>query len=337
MTNSLGTTTALVAEAPRQVRLRSTELRPVGPTGVLVRARATLVSNGTELTAVTGAFEPESHWARWVRYPFTLGYSFVGEVVAVGPEVETIKPGDRIVARTSHQSMAVLDQHQAWPVPEGVTDRQASWFAMAAIALNAVRKAPYLLGGSAGVVGLGPVGQLLVQYVVIAGCLDVVAIAPRRFQCELARANGASKIITSRVPTDTMELPPLDVVFDATGNAEALSGSLALVRRFGTLVLVGDTGFPSRQSIHPNTLRWGLTLIGAHDSDPPRDQQSRVRWDYWSNVDVVFRLLAEGRLDTDSLVTDVVSPDRADTVFERLEARNEGILGVIIDWASFSG
>ena len=53
-----------------------------------------------------------------------------------------------------------------------------------------------------------------------------------------------------------------------------------------------------------------------------------VRVPAWSNVDVVFRLLAAGRLDTDSLLTHVVSPNRAGTVFERLEARSEEILGV---------
>lgn len=338
VTSGAGTTAVLVAEAPHRVRLVNRPLPPLGPTDVLVRAVATLVSNGTELTAVTGAFEPGTHWDKWIRYPFSLGYSFVGEVVAVGDEVERFMPGERVISRAKHQSMAVLDQRKVAPVPEDVTSQQASWFAMAAIALNAMRKAPPVFGGSAGIVGLGLLGQLLVQYLGIAGCGDVVAVAPRGFQCELARAHGASTVVRSRVPLDdeSPEIPPLDVVFDTTGNASALRGSLALVRPFGTLVLVGDTGFPSRQSIHPNLVLYGLTLVGAYDDDPPLDKQSRVRWDYWSNVDVVFGLLADGRLEIDSLVTDVVSPAHVAAVFERLEAKSEEILGVVIDWTAFS-
>ena len=62
------------------------------------------------------------------------------------------------------------------PIPRGVTDEDATWFGLAKIAQNGVRRAEHRLGESVAVIGLGPVGQLVVQYLRLLGARHVIAI-----------------------------------------------------------------------------------------------------------------------------------------------------------------
>src|ERR1051326_5116169 len=93
--------------APRQVELREVPLEPPGPGQALVRTLCTLISTGTELTALTGDFPPDSAWSRYVRYPWTAGYSHGGEVEAVGAGVEALQPGDRLASHAPHTDRTV--------------------------------------------------------------------------------------------------------------------------------------------------------------------------------------------------------------------------------------
>ena len=53
----------VVFAAPRQVELDEVSLEPPGPGQALVRTLCTLISTGTELTALTGDFPPNSAWS----------------------------------------------------------------------------------------------------------------------------------------------------------------------------------------------------------------------------------------------------------------------------------
>src|SRR3989442_14139733 len=72
--------------------------RPVaepGPGQLLVQAARTLISTGTELTCLSGRYEPGSHWDGWVKYPFRPGYCMAGTVLAAGEGATTFKGGAR--------------------------------------------------------------------------------------------------------------------------------------------------------------------------------------------------------------------------------------------------
>src|ERR1051326_8416921 len=88
--------------APRQVELREVPLEPPGPGQASVRTLCTLISTGTELTALTGDFPPNSAWSRYVQYPWTAGYSHVGEVESLGDGVEGVGVGDLLASHAPH-------------------------------------------------------------------------------------------------------------------------------------------------------------------------------------------------------------------------------------------
>ena len=71
---------------------------------VLVKARRTLISTGTELTIFKGEFPKDGGWAAWAKFPFTPGYSNIGDVIEVKDRakqlalvLEAIKSAERDV------------------------------------------------------------------------------------------------------------------------------------------------------------------------------------------------------------------------------------------------
>ena len=104
-----------------------------------------------------------------MQYPFYPGYSSVGEVLAVGSAVEGIEVGQQVASRSRHAQLVLADAQRCVPVPEGVSDEEATWFGLACIVQNGVRRANHVLGDDVVVVGLGQLGQLVVEYARLGG------------------------------------------------------------------------------------------------------------------------------------------------------------------------
>src|SRR5438552_10387909 len=114
----------LVVPGPNQVRVEEYEIGEPGPTQIRVRTEVSLVSAGTELAIYTGIHQgltnPET---RWPKYPQPMGYMAVTRVEQVGPGVESVRVGDRLLTSTGHASHALVDAgpgapRRMWPLPE---------------------------------------------------------------------------------------------------------------------------------------------------------------------------------------------------------------------------
>ncbi|HEU4754199.1 MAG TPA: zinc-binding dehydrogenase, partial [Armatimonadota bacterium] len=264
----------IVFTGPATAELRHEPVPELGPTQVLIRARKTLISMGTELICYQRNFAPGTHWDRWVRYPFHPGYSMAGVVEAVGAEVEGFRPGDRVVSREGHRQLVVVESTRPLKIPDEVSDEEGTWFGIACIVQNAVRRAEHELGDAVVVVGLGPLGQLAVQYARLGGAREVIGIDPVP-----QRLERAARWLTAALPVpvdqardavrDRTEGRGADVVYDVTGHPAVLPAALALPRRFGKLVLLGDAGTPSEQRLTSDLLTRGLRIIGTHYNNQP--------------------------------------------------------------------
>ncbi|WP_380283446.1 zinc-binding dehydrogenase [Kitasatospora purpeofusca] len=331
-------TRVLITE-PGRVDLRREVLPELSDDQLLVRTRTTLVSPGTERNCFLGEFEKPSHWSAWVRYPFAPGYSAVGEVLEVGPTVADRRPGDRVVLRRSHQSLTVVSEQSVYPVPDGIPDGTAAWFALSAIAQHAVRRTGPLFGEPVAVAGLGPLGQLVLQYAAVAGAAELYAVARGGSRLAAARRHGATAVVGGGVAAAVEPIAELTggegvgVAYDVTGAPEALAGLSTLTREGGTLVLVGDTAWPGRQTLGGSVLRRAQSLIGVHDSDIPRAPRARhVRGTFAENVDLFFRLVGQGRLKVDDLVTHTFPAADAQSAYKLLAGPDSGAIGVLLDW-----
>src|SRR5690349_19646568 len=129
-----------------------------------------------------------------LRAPATLGYSCAGTVVEVGAEVDEFRVEDRVACIgegvATHAEYNAVPRNLVVRVPAGVSLEAASSSAVGAIALQSIRQAGLELGETVAVIGLGLLGQFLVQLCRANGC-RVVGVDLDPDKCTLAVQNGA--------------------------------------------------------------------------------------------------------------------------------------------------
>jgi threonine dehydrogenase-like Zn-dependent dehydrogenase len=153
----------------------------------------------------------------------------------------------------------VIHESQLWPVPDELSDDQASLIEPAACALHGVLRRPPQAGEKVLIIGAGIIGLLALQSAkALAPGAHVTVMARYPQQVEAARRLGADEIITSREPyadvarvTDGkyfkailnrgMVLGGFSVVYDCVGYAGTVWDGLRWTKAQGTFVLIGTS------------------------------------------------------------------------------------------------
>lgn len=329
-------TQAIFFVGPRAAQLQPFPVAAPGPGEVRVRTLVSLISTGTETICFARRFDPGTHWDHWVKYPFRPGYSTVARVEEVGEGVSDLRPGDRIVARAPHGSHHVLPAVDCTLVPEGLGDEDAAWFALAKIAFVGMLAAQVEIGARVLVIGAGPIGQMTTRWCAAVAAADVVTVDPVEGRLALAEAGGATATVRGTVGERQDEIVAVlrghrpDVVIDTTGNAHAFADALRVAADFGRVVLLGDTGSPASQSLTPDVITRGLTLVGAHDGHTGKDAK---RWDHDREIfRLFFRLVVTGRFPLDGMITQRFDPSRAQEAYDFAEDHREGTMGLLFNW-----
>src|SRR5438034_3918250 len=323
---------------PGQVEIARQVVEPPGPGQALVETRRTLISTGTELICFHRRFEPGTHWDRWVQYPFSPGYSSAGVVREVGEGVENLRPGDRVASRRPHRQFVTVTAASALKIPEGVSDEEAIWFGLAGIVQNGVRRAEHEMGDAVVVIGLGILGQLVTQYTRLLGAREVIAVDTAPARLAMAAAHGATATLEMPVAEARPEIERLtegrgaDVVYDVTGHAAVFGAALPLVRRFGKLLLLGDTGTPSEQRLTSDVVTRGLRIIGAHDNNPPPAATDHAWWTHANMAHLFFTYLERGQMRVADLITHRFRPEDAAAAYDLLTRDRSTAMGVVFEW-----
>ncbi|MCU1411478.1 MAG: 2-desacetyl-2-hydroxyethyl bacteriochlorophyllide dehydrogenase [Rhodoglobus sp.] len=330
----------LVSPHIGEMELERFELADELPPGsILAKAGVTMISAGTEVANYLGRTTERPPERTEPYYP---GYSFAGEVVAVGEGVERFAPGDRITGPLPHASYSVEGRPERLErithIPDSVDDRAAAFSQLSCIALNGVRKADIKLGERAAVVGAGLVGLLAARLAQLEGGHPVVSfdlVAERRAK---ALEFGMAAAIDPSSPTAEAEAEAIapdgfDVVIEATGAASAFVPALELAARGARVILLGSTrGTVEGFSPYTDAHKKGLSIIGAHVWTAPTHATVMDKWTEPANRRVLLSLMAEGLFDVTKLVSHDVAPSEAGAAFAGLAAHPDQYLGVEIDW-----
>lgn len=319
-----------------QVALEAFEARPPAEGEVQVRTLASLMSIGTETTILHAKYDPGTHFAARFSFPQRkTGVQAVAEVEAVGSGVTEFEPGDRVFMRMAHTSHWTLPAVQCSPVPGDVDPKLACWCGLAKTAFRAAHAAPFTLGGNVLIVGAGPVGQMALRWARAAGMatIAVVDLAPLRLA--LAAAGGATACLEGGMAERRDALRAIsggegfDVVVDTTGNPAVFADALGAAAMFGKLVLLGDTGYPSRQSLTSDVMTRGLTIVATHD------HQDRGGWTQRRIDALFFSLVQRGSFGLDGLITHEFSPRDCEAAYALASDRRDEAIGILYDWTGF--
>jgi 2-desacetyl-2-hydroxyethyl bacteriochlorophyllide A dehydrogenase len=322
----------LVFTGKQQVSVESFDLPEPGPGQIRLKTEISLMSTGTENIVFNRLFDPGTHWDSWVRYPFYPGYSSVGMVEKIGEGVSSLKPGDRIATRADHSSAALVKEIDCLRIPEALPSEEAAWFALGKITFHGAKAAAYTWGDSVLIIGAGPIGQMSVRWARVAGVADIIVVDSVPDRMAMALAGGATATIVASIDQarDAIlsscggKLPR--VVIDSTGNAAVFAAALGLAASGGRVVILGDTGQPARQTLTPDVLSRGLTIVGVHDSHNTPE---------WNNATIgalFLRFAADGRISLRGLTSHRFKPEQCQEAYETANRDRSKTMGILFDW-----
>jgi predicted dehydrogenase/threonine dehydrogenase-like Zn-dependent dehydrogenase len=336
--------------------------------GVLVRSLYSLISAGTEVMKVTEAKMSLLSKARrrpdqvrkvldtvtqqGLRSAYVkamsrldsytpLGYSLCGVVVEVGKGANEFSVGQVVACAGNeyalHAEMNWVPVNLCVPVPDNVSPDLAAFATVGAIAMQGVRRAETQLGEVACVIGLGLVGQIVVQLLVAAG-VRVVGLDVSSERCRMAESGGAVACDTPDVGLERIEQTLLqltgglgaDHVFLVAGGSSngPVETAVRLARDRARVIDIGkikmdlpwndyyDKELEVRFSRSYGPGRYDDTYEIAGVDYPA----GYVRWTERRNLGCFLDLLARGVLPIKELVAEVVPLEDAVSVYERLRS-----------------
>lgn len=250
--------------------------------------------------------------------PLPLGYCNVGVVLELGAGVSEFAPGDRVASNGGHAEVVTVPVNLCARVPDNVTDDQAAFTVLGAIALQGIRLAQPTLGEAVVVTGLGLIGLVAVQLLRAHGC-RVLGIDFDASKLALARQFGAETVDLSagQDPVAAAEAfsrgRGVDAVLitAATKSNEPMHQAALMCRKRGRIVLVGVTGLDlSREDFFKKELTFQVSAsYGPGRYDPAYEEQGQdypvgfVRWTEQRNFEAVLDMMSDGRLDVAPLIS----------------------------------
>ena len=140
----------------------------------------------------------------------------------------------------------VIPDRIAVPLPEGLPYEEAACTEPAAVAAHAVRLTPIALNETVAVVGSGLIGNLVIQILRASGSGKIIALdtdAFRRNTAMLMGADAAFDPADAGLDTGIKELTDgrgVDRVIEAVGATAPVNTAVSIVRRGGSVTLVGN-------------------------------------------------------------------------------------------------
>ncbi|MFG3498282.1 bi-domain-containing oxidoreductase [Streptomyces sp. NPDC047928] len=349
------------------------------PGGVLVRSAYSLISTGTELMKVSEAgmsmlgkarSRPDQV-AKVMRSAATngvpatyrkvmgkldsytpLGYSLCGVVEQVGAGIDDVKVGDLVACAGNehalHAELNWVPKNLYTPVPDGLAPRHAAFGTVGSIALQGVRQGGSRLGEVALVIGLGLIGQLVVQLLAASG-VRVVGADPDPARCGLAERLGAAACGDPASPAVENAVAELtgghgvDQVYLAAGGGSNQPVELAarLCRDRGRVVDIGKCRLDLPWNAYYEKeldVRFSRSY-GPGRYDPEYELQGRdypigyVRWTERRNLACFLDLLARGSVDVEPLISHVADFDDAVETYRSLQDGGLKAVAVLFRYA----
>lgn len=284
--------------------------------------------------------------------PLVTGHEITGTVIEIAPGVSNISIGDRVALNgvltcekcywcksgetTQCPDMAAvgfaidggLAERIVWRadrlvrLPDEVNSKDAALIEPTSVAIHAVRRSGASDDDTVAIIGVGTVGMLAMQAAKSRGA-KALAVDPRQMSLDLAAELGADATInpltenlSERISELTDGVGP-DIVIDAAGSSETTALSVDLVRSGGHVVLVAI--YTSTPTFDFNSLVASEVRVSGSLAYQQKDVEEAVR------------LIAEGKIKTRQLISDIISLDQViDTGFKRMLAPTKDVFRILV-------
>ena len=277
--------------------------------------------------------------------PLPLGYCNVGTVYEVGFGIKYISKGDRVISNGKHAEIVNVPINLCAKVPDTVSDEEASFTVLGAVALQGIRLVKPTLGESVVVMGLGLVGLMTVQLLKANGC-RVLALDFDQEKLLLAKKFGAEVVnIHKECPLAVADNFSRGRGIDAviitatTSSDEPIHQASQMCRKRARIVLVGVTGLKLRRDdFFKKELTFQVSASygpGRYDTSYEEKGQDYpigfVRWTEQRNFEAVLDMMATKALDVQSLISHRFDIAEAQRAYELL-IDSKPTLGILLTY-----
>lgn len=280
--------------------------------------------------------------------PIPLGYSNVGVVEEVCPEVVGFQVGDRVVSNGSHADVVVVKNNLCAVIPDNVDDDSAAFTIVGSIGLQGVRLAEPTLGETFVVYGAGLIGLLVIQLLKANGC-SVLAIDLDEKKLELAAYFGAQTCNPLSGDDALKHAASLSkgkgvdgvIITASTKSNEPMKHAAQMCRKRGRIILIGMTGLElDRSDFYEKEIKFQVSCSygpGRYDSNYEEDGNDYpigyVRWTEQRNFEAFLDLLSSGVVDVKPLISSRFEFTNAPEAYKELSSNSSG-LGILLDYSS---
>jgi threonine 3-dehydrogenase len=339
------------AKSERGLWLEDIPEPTIGINDVLIRVR---------YTGICGTDVHIYQWDDWARktipVPMAIGHEFVGEIVAVGSNVNDFFPGD-IVSGEGHvvcgrcrnclagrrhlcahtlgvgvnrpgafAEYIALPMTNIWRHHAGIDQEVAAIFDPFGNAVHTALSFP-VLGEDVLITGAGPIGIMAIPVVRHAGARHVVITDLNPYRLDLARKMGATLAISPKDTTLAEVQEQLnmsegfDVGLEMSGSPQALSDMIANMSHGGKIAILGIPGSPGPIDLRAIIFNM-LTLKGIY---------GRETYETWYKMSVML----DSGVDIKPIITHTFPYNDYEQGFAAMMSGNTG--KVVLDWTSLIG
>jgi len=320
----------------------------IGINDVLIRVR---------YTGICGTDVHIYEWDEWaqktIKVPMAIGHEFVGEIVAVGSNVNDFFPGD-IVSGEGHvvcgrcrnclagrrhlcastegvgvnrpgafAELISLPMTNVWRHHPDINQEVAAIFDPFGNAVHTALSFP-VLGEDVLIAGAGPIGIMAIPVVKQAGARHVVITDLNPFRLDLARKMGATLAINP-METPLLEIKKqlkmtegFDVGLEMSGSPEALSSMFATMSHGGKIAVLGIPAKNAPMDWRPVIFNM-LTVKGIY---------GREMYETWYKMSVML----ESGMDISPVITHRFAAEDFEKGFEAMVSGQTG--KVVLNWTN---
>ena len=278
---------------------------------------------GSQLGEIEGVKGPDD----WL--PHLLGHEASGTVLAIGPGVSKVKPGDKVVGHwrpatgiqsptpkyswngqtvnagwiTTFNKYGIAAENRLTKIDSLVNNEELALFGCAITTGFGVidNNAKLKLGETVVVFGSGGIGLCLIQAANLAGAAQIIAIDRFDNRLELAKKIGATNCLNSNKIDVWNELrkiftrKSLDVFIDNTGDTDIISEGFKTLSPTGKLILIGVPRKTEVTKLFTLPLHFGKSITGSHGGNCQPDK----------DIPRYLNLLKTKKLQMKRIITDV--------------------------------
>lgn len=329
---------------PKEIVFKQVDIPTVGDDDVLIKIKMIGIC-GSDIHVYHGLHP-------FTKYPVTQGHEVSGEVVEVGKNVKSVKPGDKVTIEPQvrcgkcypcrhgkynlceslkvmgFQTTGAAAEYFKAPeinvtkLPDDMDYKKGAMIEPLAVAVHALSRVGDVNGLNISVIGAGPIGNLVAQTAKALGA-NVMLSDISDYRLTLGKETGIEHVYNTKnidyndALIDCFGPDKADVIYDCAGNDITMNSAIRSARKGSTIILV---------AVYAGMANVDLAVLNDHELDLNTTMMYRHE-DYLKAIELVN----DKKINLEALQSNVFPFKDYLKAYEFIDANRETSMKVLID------